>query len=118
MDQILAKREFDATALTSVRLKLAAIRLTRGPLISKVAEFLSGRLTAQEEAMLAELRSSHQRLLQTATTHTSKWTLDAIATSWTQYRTETRELMRQWQTKVEREQRFVYPLVQRCARAA
>lgn len=118
MDQILAKREFDATALTSVRLKLAAIRLTRGPLISKVAEFLSGRLTAQEEAMLAELRSSHQRLLQTATTHTSKWTLDAIATSWTQYRTETRELMRQWQTKVEREQRFVYPLVQRCARTA
>ena len=118
MDQILSKREFDAAALTSVRLKLAGIRLTRGPLISKVADFLAGKVTVQEQAMLAELRGSHQRLLQTATMHTSKWTLDAIATNWAQYRAETRELMRQWQAKVEREQRLVYPLVQRCARAA
>lgn len=115
MDQILAKREFDATGLTSVRLKLAGIRLSRGPLINKVVEFLSGKVTPQEEAMLTEFRSSHQRLLQTATTHTSKWTLDAIATNWAQYRAESRELMRQWQAKVEREQRLFYPLVQRCA---
>jgi hypothetical protein len=115
MDQILASTELDATALTSVRLKLAGIRLTRGPLISRIANALSGKIAAQEQAMLDELRSSHQRLLQTATTHTSKWTLDAIATNWSQYRTETRELIRQWQTKAEREQRLVYPLVQRCA---
>ena len=115
MDQILASPDLDATALTSVRLKLAGIRLTRGPLISRIANVLSGRVTAEEQAMLDDLRASHQRLLQTATAHTSKWTLDAIATNWSQYRNETRELMRQWQVKADREQRLVYPLVRRCA---
>lgn len=115
MDKILASPDLDATALTSVRLKLAGIRLTRGPLISRLANILSGKVTAEEQAMLDDLRASHQRLLQTATAHTSKWTLDAIATNWSQYRSETRELMRQWQVKADREQRLVYPLVRRCA---
>lgn len=118
MERILANAELDATALTSVRLKLAGIRLTRGPLISKVANALAGKTTAQEQAMLEELRSSHQRLLQKATTHTSRWTLDAISTNWSEYRTETGELVRQWQAKAAREQLLVYPLVQRCAAAA
>ncbi len=115
MEQVLARPTFDAGALTSVRLKLAGIRLTRGPLITRVADVLAGNVTQQEDAMLEELRSSHQRLLQTATAHTARWTLEAIAMNWTQYRDETRQLMRQWVRKAEREQRLVYPLVKRCA---
>jgi len=115
MEQVLTRPTFDAGALTSVRLKLAGIRLTRGPLITRVADVLAGNVTQQEDAMLEELRSSHQRLLQTATAHTARWTLEAIAMNWTQYRDETRQLMRQWVRKAEREQRLVYPLVKRCA---
>ena len=118
MEQVLSRPTFDAGALTSVRLKLAGIRLTRGPLITRVADVLAGNVTQQEDAMLEELRSSHQRLLQTATAHTAKWTLEAIAMNWTQYRDETRHLMRQWVKKAEREQRLVYPLVKRCAARA
>jgi hypothetical protein len=115
MEQVLARPEFDATALTSVRLKLAGLRLTRGPLIMKVAMALAGKVTAQEAAVLAELRTSHQELLQTATAHTSKWTIDAIAQNWPLYRQETRELIQRWVIKAEREQRLVCPLVKRCA---
>jgi hypothetical protein len=114
LDKILARPALDASALTSVRLKLAGIRLTRGPLITRVSELLSGKVSPAEEATLAELRSSHHRLLQVATAHTSKWTLEAIARNWDQYRRDTRELMRQWIKKAEREQRLVYPLVERC----
>jgi hypothetical protein len=118
MEQVLARPAFDAGALTSVRLKLAGLRLTRGPLITRVAEALSGSLSRDEEILLEQLRSSHQRLLQTATAHTGKWTLEAIGLNWVQYRDETRDLMRRWMIKAEREQRLVYPLVRRCARAA
>jgi hypothetical protein len=115
MEQVLARPEFDAGALTSVRLKLASLRLTRGPLITRVAVALAGKVTEQEAALLGELRASHQDLLQTATAHTIRWTIEAIADDWQQYRQETRELIQQWVIKAEREQRLVCPLVRRCA---
>lgn len=118
MEQVLARPKPDAGALTSVRLKLAGLRLTRGPLITRVGDALSGSVTTEEEVMLEDLKASHQRLLQTATAHTARWTLEAIAADWSQYRDETRELMRQWMKKAEREQRLVYPLVRRWAEAA
>ena len=115
MEQILGRPEFDAGALTSVRLKLAGLRLTRGPLITRVGDALSGHVTREEGRMLEELRSSHQQLLQTATAHTRRWTLEAIAADWSQYRNETRELMKQWKGKAEREQQLVYPLIRKWA---
>ena len=115
MERVLASPSFDAGALTSVRLRLASIRLTRGPLIIRVAAVLAGKVTREEAKMLEQLRASHRKLLQTATAHTSKWTLDAIAADWTAYRRETRELMRNWMDKAEREQSLVHPLVRRCA---
>lgn len=118
MEQVLARPRLDAGALTSVRLKLAGLRLTRGPLITRVGDALSGSVTTEEEVLLEDLKASHQRLLQTATAHTARWTLEAIAADWSQYRDETRELMRQWMKKAEREQRLVYPLVRRWAEAA
>ena len=117
LDRVLAQDMFDAGALVSVRLRLAGLRLTRGPLITKVSEFLVGNVTPREEGMLAELRSSHVSLLQKATAHTGKWTLDAIATDWERYRTDTRELVGRWADKAEREQRLIYPLVERWADA-
>jgi hypothetical protein len=113
LENVLAKPVPDAGALTSVRLKLAGIRLTRGPLIARVSDLLSGRVTPAEQATLEQLRSSHHRLLQVATVHTSKWTLEAIGKNWAQYRRDTRELLRQWVAKAEREQRLIYPVVER-----
>jgi hypothetical protein len=116
LDKVLAEPAFDAAALVSVRLRLAGLRLTRGPLITKLSEFLVGHVSHAEEAMLAELRASHVALLQKATAHTAKWTLDAIATNWEQYRSETETMVRGWAEKAEREQRLVYPLVRRWAK--
>jgi hypothetical protein len=114
MEAVLARPEFDPTALTTVRLKLAGLRLTGGPLITKVAAGLAGKVTKDEAAMLAELRSSHQSFLHKATAHAGKWTIDVIASNWLQYRRETRGLMQSWVAKAEREQGFLRPLVRRC----
>jgi hypothetical protein len=114
LDKVLAELTLNASGLTSVRLKLAGMRLTRGPLITRVFEFLSGHVTEVEAATLEKLRASHQRLLQLATVHAGKWTLQAIGTNWTQYRSETRELVARWVAKADEEQRLVYPLVERC----
>lgn len=115
LEKVLARPALDQGALTSVRLKLAGFRLTRGPLITRVSDLLAGSLSATEEAMMEELHASHYRLLQSATMHTAKWTLDAISKNWSEYREDTRELVRKWAGKADREQRLVYPLVQRCA---
>jgi len=117
LEKILALPALDAAALTSARLKLAGLRLSRGRLVARVHDLLSGHVTPAEDTMLERLRQSHHRLLQTATMHTAKWTLDAIAKNWAGYRSETRELVRKWSEKANREQCFVYPLVQRCAQA-
>ena len=45
MEEVLARPDFDSTALTTVRLKLAGLRLTRGPLITRVAVALAVRVT-------------------------------------------------------------------------
>lgn len=116
MEEVLAQPTFDAGALTSVRLKLAGLRLTRGPLITRVFQTLAGVVSEEEAEILEQLRLSHQRLLQAATAHTRKWTLEAIGANWSHYRDETRVLMSQWMKKAEHEQRLVYPLVRRCTK--
>ena len=113
LEDVLAQPAFDASSLTSVRLRLAGIRLTRGPLISRLSDFLAGRLTEAEQAALDDLRTSHQRMLQTATAHTSKWTLDAISRDWLDYRRDTRALVSRWRSKSDQDAQLVYPLIKK-----
>ena len=116
LESVLAKPSFDAAALTSVRLKLAGLRLTRGPLVVRVHDLLSGNVGEREDRLLAELRDSHLRLLKAATAHTARWSLAAIEEDWEEYRAQTRNLMRSWITKANHEQRLIIPLVQMIAR--
>lgn len=115
LDEVLAQPALDASALTSVRLKLAGIRLTRGPLIMRLSDFLASRVTATERAALDELRMSHQRILQAATVHTAKWTLDAISSNWLTYRRETRALVSRWRAKSDEDAQLIYPLIKKAA---
>jgi len=111
LGEVLAQPTLDAGALTSVRLRLAGIRLTRGPLITRVSDFLAGRVTEADQAIIDELRISHQRILQAATSHIAKWSLDAISRDWLNYRQETRALVSRWQVKSDRDARLIYPLL-------
>lgn len=76
---------------------------------------LQGNVTDAEQRLLEELQLSHHGMLQIPTQHTGKWTLEAIARNWPEYRRETRDLVRKWSNKAELDQRFVLPLVERCA---
>ena len=113
LEQVLAQPSLDAGALTSVRLRLAGIRLTRGPLINRISDFLASNVSQAEQAALDDLRNSHQRILQAATVHTSKWTLDAISRDWATYRRETRTLVSRWRSKSDQDSRLVDPLIRR-----
>ena len=115
LEEVLARPLFDASALTSVRLRLAGIRLTRGPLITRLSDYLAARVTEAEQAALDDLRTSHQRILQAATAHTSKWSLDAINSDWHTYRRETRALVSRWRSKSDQDARLIYPLVKKAA---
>ena len=117
LEEVLARPAFDAAALTSVRLRLAGIRLTRGPLIARMSDFLAGRVTEVQKAALDELRASHQDILRAATAHTSKWTLDAIGRDWLNYRRETQTLVSRWRAKSDQDGQLIYPLLKNAVRS-
>jgi hypothetical protein len=58
---------------------------------------------------------SHQRILQAATVHTAKWTLDAITSNWLTYRRETRALVSRWRAKSDEDAQLIYPLIKKAA---
>lgn len=99
--------------LTTVRLRLAHLRLIRGPLMDKIAQCVAGKINASEAAVLREMRLAHQRLLEAASAHTSKWTLDAVNANWPEYRLITREVTRRWLERAKADQQLLYPLVKK-----
>lgn len=103
----------DLARLTTVRLRLAHLRLTRGPLMDKIAKCVDGKISAAEAAALQEMRSAHQRLLEAASAHTGKWTLDAVNANWPEYRHATREVARRWLERAKADQQLLYPLVKK-----
>lgn len=113
LDGVLDRSVPDLARLTTVRLKLAKLRLDRGPLMAKISTFLTGKVTAAEEKLLQQLRSTHQRLLELALAHTGTWSLQAIQANWPGYRRETRELTRRWLAKAKVEQQLLYPLLRK-----
>lgn len=113
LQQLLDQPTPDLVRLTTVRLRLAHLRLTRGPLVDKIAQCLAGKLSSSEAAALQEMRSAHQCLLEAATAHTGKWTLDAVRANWPEYRRATREVARRWLERAKADQQLLYPLVKK-----
>lgn len=111
LEQLLSRPNFDRARLISIRLRIADLRLARGPLVAKIAAHLAGRVTESQAAQLREFRVSHEAMLQAATAHTNEWSLDAIEANWTEYRTVTAEIARRWMEKVKAEQKVIYPLL-------
>lgn len=113
LEQLLTKPTFDRVGLTSIRLRIAELRLARGPLVGKIAAHLAGKVSESQSAQLREFRESHEAMLNAAAAHTNKWSMDAIDANWTEYRAATTEIARRWMEKIKAEQRVIYPLLRR-----
>lgn len=116
--QLLDQPELDRGRLTTVRLRIAQLRLARGTLIGRVTTYLADKVSAPEAELLKQLRTAHDQMMRVASGHTGRWTLDAIAADWPQYRQATSQISRCWLEKVMWEQEVLFPLLQREIRAA
>jgi len=114
LTEVLDLPEPNRARLTSVRLKIATLRLARGPLVGKIAACLDGKTNSTEAELLRRLRTEHDEMLRKAATHTSQWSLDAVDRDWAGYRAATRKLLRCWREKMNWEQEVIYPLLKRC----
>ena len=94
LEQLLSKPNFDRARLTSIRLRIAELRLARGHLVGKIAAYLAGKVSESQAAQLREFCENHEAMLRAAAAHTNKWPLDAIDANWTEYRTVTAEITR------------------------
>jgi len=114
LTDVLDLPEPNRARLTSVRLKIATLRLARGPLVGKIAACLDRKTDSSETELLRRLRTEHDELLRKAAAHTSKWSLEAVDLDWPGYRAATRQLLRCWIEKMNWEQEVIYPLLKRC----
>lgn len=113
LTDVLDLPEPNRARLTSVRLKIATLRLARGPLVGKIAACLDGKPNSSETELLRRLRTEHDEMLRKAAAHTSKWSLEAVDLDWAGYRVATRQLLRCWIDKMNWEQEVIYPLLKR-----
>lgn len=113
LQQLLDQPTPDLSRLTTVRLRLAHLRLSRGPLMDKICRCLAGKVGVSEETDLQQLRLAHQKLLEVASAHTGKWTLDAVKANWPEYRRTTREIARRWLERAQSDHEILVPMLQK-----
>jgi len=113
LGELLAQPHPNLPQLTTTRLKLAHLRLSRGSLVFRISKCLAGKTSPSEAAILQQMREAHQQMLAAASAHTTKWTLDAVEADWPAYRRATREVARLWLEKAKAEQQLLYPLLKR-----
>ena len=113
LGNVLQQPQLDRPALTTVRLKIAQLRLARGSLLSKIRQCLTNRLSEPEAKLVDHLHNSHYELLRNASEHTGKWTLEAIEENWDDYRSCAQALANSWIEKMSWEQEILLPLLRR-----
>lgn len=113
LSKILEEPGLDRARLTTVRLRIAQLRLAHGPLIAKITAHVADKIGPSESELLKQIRAAHDQMLREASVHTGKWTLDAIAGNWEEYRAATSEIARRWMEKVNWEKELLYPLLKR-----
>jgi len=118
LGEILDQPRPNLPQLTTTRLKLAHLRLSRGSLVFRISKCLAGKTSPSEAAILQQMRLAHQQMLAAASVHTNKWTLDAVEADWPTYRQTTREVARLWLEKAKAEQQLIYPLLKKHAQGA
>lgn len=113
LEVVLTKPRLDRAKLTTLRLKIAQLRLARGPLMGKIAAHLAGNVGPSDAAFIKELRASHAGLLSAAAAHTAKWTMDAIEADWPAYKVAARLISQTWMEKLTSDQRRIAALLRR-----
>lgn len=117
LEHLLNQAELDRGKLTSIRLKIAQLRLERGSIVARIATCLRGQMEVSDSKLVQELRRGHDDLLRVASAHTGEWTIEAIQKDWEGYRTKARHLAGCWMEKMRWEQVILLPLLARCKRA-
>lgn len=113
LQQLLRQPRPNLARLITIRLRLAHLRLARGPLVDRVSRCLVGKLDGPEEAVVREMRSVHQQMLQAAAAHTGRWTLQAVEANWSEYRRITQQIAECWLERSKADQQLLYRLLKK-----
>lgn len=105
----------DRTRLTTVRLKLARLRLVQGATIGRIYRHLIAKADEAEQDKLREMHSDHSRLLNAASVHTTRWTIDAIEADWPGYQSATQAIVRLGLEKMNAEHQKLQSLLKKDA---
>jgi len=113
LGQVLDQSRPDRARLTTVRLKLAQLRLVQAAAVGRACKHLMADSDAVEQSELEEVQLKHEHLLKQAAAHTATWTLDIVDANWAQFQQATRSIVGRWREKTNVERNILYPLLKK-----
>lgn len=113
--ELLDLPQLDRARLTTVRLKLAQLRLVQGAVVGRIYRHLIANTDETEQDKLREMHSDHSRLLNAASVHTTKWTVEAVEADWPRYQSATRAIVHLGLEKMNAEHQKLQSLLKRRA---
>lgn len=113
--EVLDLPQLDRARLTTVRLKLAQLRLVQGGAVGRIYRHLIANSDETHRNELEEMHSNHLGMLNMTSAHTTKWTLDAIEAEWPEYVKAARAIVHFGLEKMNAEQKTLISLLKRDA---
>lgn len=109
--ELLDLPQLERARLTTVRLRLAQLRLVQGAAVGRIYKHLIASSDEAHANELKEMQANHLILLSMASAHTTKWTLDAIEAHWPEYIKATRAIVHLGIKKTNAERKSLYALI-------
>jgi hypothetical protein len=101
-----------------VRFRLSAASLARRRLWQEIFRTLEPMVDEADAVVLSELREGDLQMLRLSATHVGTWTGAAVEARWSEYSEASREIRSRMARAISKEQRLLYPLLVKYARAA
>ncbi len=118
MERVTHDPAADRLRYSRARWRLSNASLARRALWQRIHHALAGCALGADVRTLAELQEADLALLRASADHIRDWTAPAVEAKWEQYCAASRDIRRKMKAGISAEQRLLYPLLERAARAA
>ncbi len=115
MESVTSKADMDQMRCVAARWKISQASLSRRTLAARICDYFLVRSPPAETAALRALRDDDQALLRRSASYVAAWSNSGIAADWAGYCAASRDIRVAMHDQIGREQRVLFPLLERLA---
>jgi hypothetical protein len=118
MESLTLERRLDTGRCMAGRWKISQASLARRMLSARICDYFLARCSLPDTDHLLDLRSADRELVGRSANHVATWSAQAISGDWRGYCAASRDIRARMNEHIVREQRALYPLLERSAEPA